>query len=119
MNHDGYLPEFVAITEGKASDVEMGRTLVFPSEGIVVADRGYKDYDWYNQLIEKGIFFVTRIKVNAQYRVINRHPVLKSKGLTSDQAIRLTNIQAAKKYPNQLRRIGYRDIDIGKLHFSD
>ena len=114
LNHDGYLPEFVTITEGKTSDIEMGRTLAFPSGSIIVVDRGYNDYDWYNQLAEKGIFFVTRLKANAQYRVINRQPVLKNKGLTSDQTIRLTSIQAAKKCPNQLRRIGYRDIDTGK-----
>ncbi len=29
LNHDGYLPEFVTITEGKTRDVEMGRALVF------------------------------------------------------------------------------------------
>lgn len=114
LNHDGYLPEFVTITEGKTSDVEMGRTLAFPSGSIVVVDRGYNDYDWYNQLTEKGIFFVTRLKANAQYRVINRQPVLKNKGLTSDQTIRLTSIQAAKKCPGQLRRVGYRDITTGK-----
>ena len=114
LNHDGYLPEFVALTEGKASDVEMGRTLAFPSGSIVVVDRGYNDYDWYNQLTKKGIFFVTRLKANAQYRVINHQPVLKNKGLTSDQTIRLTSIQAAKKCPSQLRRVGYRDIDTGK-----
>ena len=114
LNHDGYLPEFVTITEGKTSDVEMGRTLAFPSGSIVVVDRGYNDYDWYNQLTEKGIFFVTRLKANAQYRVINRQPVLKNKGMTSDQTIRLTSIQAAKKCPSRLRRVGYRDIDTGK-----
>ncbi|MBA3756422.1 MAG: IS4 family transposase [Nitrosomonas sp.] len=92
----------------------MGRTLAFPSGSIVVVDRGYNDYDWYNQLTEKGIFFVTRLKTNAQYRVINRRPVLKNKGLTSDQTIRLTSIQAAKKCPSQLRRVGYRNIDTGK-----
>ena len=114
LNHDGYLPEFVTITEGKTSDVEMGRTLAFPSGSIVVVDRGYNDYDWYNQLTEKGVFFVTRLKANAQYRVINRQSVLKNKGFTSDQTIKLTSIQAAKKCPSQLRRVGYRDIDTGK-----
>ena len=54
-SRDGYLPEFVIITEGKASDVEMGRTLAFSSGSIVVFDRGYNDYEWYNQLTEKGI----------------------------------------------------------------
>ena len=114
LNHDGYLPEFATITEGKTSDVEVGRTLEFPKGSIVAIDRGYNDYGWYNRLTEKGIFFVTRLKTNAKFQVVSRRPVLADKGLTSDQTIKLTGIQTAKKCPIQLRRIGYRDPDTGK-----
>ena len=38
LNHDGYLPEFVSITDGKTSDVEMGRALQFPQGSIVAID---------------------------------------------------------------------------------
>jgi len=114
LNHSGYLPEFVTITEGKASDIEIGRMLSFPAGSIVAIDRGYTDYQWYKQLNNKGIFFVTRLKSNASYKVVKRHPVLKNKGLTNDQTIILTGIGAAKDCPIQLRRIGYRDQDTGK-----
>ena len=30
LNHEGYLPEFVTVTEGKTNDVTIGRTLKFP-----------------------------------------------------------------------------------------
>ena len=113
FNHSGYLPEFVTITEGKTSDIEIGRMLSFPAGSIVAIDRGYTDYQWYNQLNNKGIFFVTRLKSNASQKVIKRHPVLKNKGLTSDQTIILTGIGAAKDCPIQLRRIGYRDQKTG------
>ena len=116
FNHSGYLPEFVTITEGKTSDIEIGRMLSFPAGSIVAIGRGYTDYQWYNQLNNKGIFFVTRLKSNASHKVIKRHPVLKNKGLTSDQTIILTGIGAAKDYPIQLRRIGYRDQQTGKQY---
>lgn len=116
FNHSGYLPEFVTITEGKTSDIEIGRMLSFPAGSIVAIDRGYTDYQWYNQLNNKGIFFVTRLKSNASYKVVKRHPVLKNKGLTSDQTIILTGIGAAKDCPIQLRRIGYRDQQTGKQY---
>ena len=116
FNHSGYLPEFVTITEGKTSDIEIGRMLSFPAGSIVAIDRGYTDYQWYNQLNNKGIFFVTRLKSNASYKVIKRHPVLNNKGLTSDQTIILTGIGAAKDCPIQLRRIGYRDQQAGKQY---
>jgi hypothetical protein len=114
LNHDGYLPEFVTVTDGKDHDVTVGRTLQFPKGSIVAVDRGYNDYGWYNQLTENGIFFVTRLKSNAKTRTVERRPVLASKGLTSDHTIEFTGVQTAKKCPVQLRRIGYRDPETGK-----
>ena len=114
LNHEGYLPEFVTITEGKDHDVTVGRTLAFPKGSIVVIDKAYNDYAWYNQLTGKGIFFVTRLKSNAKYRVISRKSVNKEKGLTCDQTIEFTGARTAKKCPVQLRRIGYRDSVTGK-----
>lgn len=114
LNHNGYLPEFVTVTEGKDHDVTVGRTLKFPKGSIIAADKGYNDYRWYNQLTIKGIFFVTRLKSNAKYRIIKRNTVLKNKGITSDQTIEFTGAQTAKKCPPQLRHIGYKDTISGK-----
>lgn len=114
LNHAGYLPEFVTITDGKTSDIEAGRALAFPKGSMVAIDRGYNDYAWYNQLTEKRIFFVTRLKSNAKTRIVSRRTVLSGKGLTSDQTIKFTGAQTAKKCPTQLRRIGFRDPETGK-----
>jgi len=116
LNHAGYLPEFVTVTEGKQHDVTVGRTLEFPKGSIVAVDKGYNDYGWYKQLTEKGIFFVTRLKTNAKYRTVCRRPVLKNKGLICDQTIQFTGLQTAKKCPVQLRRIAYRDAETGKRY---
>ena len=114
LNHSGYLPEFVTVTEGKTHDVTVGKMMCFPKGSIVVIDKAYNDYEWYNQLTNKGIFFVTRLKTNAKYRVVKRQPVLKNKGITSDQVIEFTGVQTSKKCPTQLRRIGYVDRETGK-----
>jgi putative transposase len=114
LNHAGYLPEFVTLTEGNKHDVTIGRILNFPKGSIVAIDKAYNDYTWYNHLTGNGIYFVTRLKSNAKYRVIDRREVLQNKGLTSDQTIEFTGLQTAKKCPVQLRRIGYRDPDTGK-----
>jgi putative transposase len=116
LNHAGYLPEFVTVTDGKKHDVTVGRTLEFPKGSMVAVDKGYNDYTWYKQLTDKGIFFVTRLKTNAKYRTVCRRPVLKSKGLICDQTIEFTGVQTAKKCPVQLRRIGYRDAQTGKRY---
>ena len=116
LNHAGHLPEFVTVTEGKTHDVTVGRTLEFPKGSIVVVDKGYNDYAWYNQLTDKGIFFVTRLKTNAKYRTICRRSVSKSNWLTCDQTIEFTGAQTAKKCSVPLRRIVYRDAETGKRY---
>jgi len=65
MNHKGNLPEFVTITDGKKHDVSVGKKLDFPKGSIIAMDRGYTDYEWFKQLSEKDIYFVTRWKSNA------------------------------------------------------
>lgn len=115
LDHDGFLPAFVTVTDGKSHDVTVGRTLDLPTDSIVVMDRAYIDYSWFNSLNNKGIFFVTRQKRNARYRVTERRPVLKNKGLTSDQTIVITGIKA-ENCPIPLRRIGYRDPESGKQY---
>mgnify|MGYP001819343836 FL=1 len=113
LDHDGYLPSFVQITEGRVHEVNLARKLDLPGGSIVVFDRGYTDYAWYNHLNRKGIYFVTRLKKNACYTVIKRRPVSRASGITSDQTFSLTGTKA-DQCPILLRRIGYRDPDTGK-----
>ncbi len=110
LNHAGYLPEFVSITEGSTHEGNIGKLLKFPRGSIVAMDKGYNDYSWYIQLTDKGIFFVTRLKTNTRYRVVSRRTILKNKGITSDQTIEFTGAQTSRKCPDQLLRIGYKVV---------
>gem|GEM_PF-4227125 len=90
LDHEGCLPAFVSITEGKTADIKAGRDLSFPKGRIVACDRGYTDYRWYNQLTDKGIFFVSRLKSNARYAVLKRRNVLRKQGLTCFSQLRIS-----------------------------
>jgi putative transposase len=114
LNQAGYLPEFNCITDGKTTDIEVARSLQFNKGSMVAVDRAYTDYSWYNTLNDNGIYFVSRQKSNARYRVIERHSVNKKQGFTSDQRIELTGFYAQQSYPKALRRVGYRDPQTGK-----
>ena len=116
LDHGGYIPQFAAITEGKVTDIEIGRTLQFSPGSIVVFDKGYTDYKWFKALNNKGVFFVTRLRTNAIWRVTERRQVNKSTGLTCDQTIILTSIKAQKIGMPKLRRIGYRDPETGQYY---
>lgn len=117
LDHAGYLPAFATVTEGKTSDIEVGRMLDFPRGSIVVFDKGYTDYKWFKHLTDRGIFFVTRIRKNAIWRVEARHPVDRRTGVTSDQLITLTGVKSQKLGMPLLRRIGYRDAETG-IHYE-
>jgi hypothetical protein len=79
-------------------EVNFARTLKLPKGSIFVFvfvfDCGYTGYAWYNHLVENKVYLVIRQKKNACYTMIERHPVPKKFGITSDQAIRMTGIKA-------------------------
>lgn len=113
LDHSGYLPAFVAITDGKTHETKVARSLRLPKGSIVAGDRAYTDYRWFANLHQNGIFFVTRQKSNAVYRVLERRNVNRKQGLTSDQTIQLTGTKG-RQCPHPLRRIGYRDPESGR-----
>lgn len=114
LDHAGGIPAFAAVSDGKRHEVKVGQVFDFPPGSIVVMDKGYTDYGWYKRLTDKGIYFVTRQRKNADYRVVARRGVDRRRGLTSDQLIEVRG----KKYRDlglgRLRRIGYRDSETGK-----
>ena len=113
LDHSGYLPAFVAITDGKTHETKVATSLSLPKGSIVVEDKAYNDYQWFADLTQTGIFFITRQKRNAIYRVTERRNVNKKQGLCSDQTIRLNSIKG-QQCPHPLRRIGYRDPETKK-----
>ena len=65
LDHDGYLPWFAVVTEGKISEIKVARTLRFAPGTILAVDRGYIDYEWFRELTQEEVYFVTRMKENA------------------------------------------------------
>jgi len=113
LDHSGYLPAFVAFTDGKIHETKVAKSINLEKGSIIAEDRAYTDYKWFAKLQEKGIFFVTRQKTNAVYRVVERRIVNKKQGLCSDQTILLSGIKG-QQCPYPLRRIGYRDPETKK-----
>jgi hypothetical protein len=113
LDHDGYLPAFMKISDGKKHEITVAKSLTLPKGSIIAMDRAYIDFKWFASLMNTGVYFVTRQKRNATYRTIARKRVNKKQGLTSDQTIMITGTKAAQ-CPHPLRRIGYRDPATGK-----
>jgi len=114
FDHDGFIPAFVTVTHGKCGDQSGARLLAFPKGSVVVFDRGYMDYKWHKHLTDNGIYWVTRIRTGAKFRVLARRNVDKSAGITSDQIIEYTSDRSRKNNLCPVRRVGYRDPETGK-----
>lgn len=116
LNHANLVPEFVALSDGNENDMVQGRQFDFPKGSIVAFDKGYVDYEWFNSLNNRGVFFVTRLRAKAVYRVEERRTVNKVNGIMSDQIIQLNSAHALKRGAPKLRRIGFRDPENGRFY---
>jgi len=114
LDHDGLIPAFVAVTDGKTGDQTQAKKMNFLTGSVVVFDKGYADYTWHNQLTTKGIFWVARIRGNAKYRVLERRAVNKAQGITSDQIIAYTADRSRKNNLRPVRRVGFYDAQTDK-----
>jgi IS4 transposase len=104
------------ISTGKVHDVTVAKTLKFQPDTIVVDDRGYNDYELFGRWTASGVYFVTRLKDNALYRVVRNLSIPESKQvcIKQDQLIRLTGVNAEKVCPNKLRLVSFYDEEQGQ-----
>lgn len=105
LDHQGYLPCWAYISDGKTGDVTGARLLSLPSGAIVVMDRGYNDFRLFASWCEGGVYFVTRMKEATVYTVEETHEAAKGGYVLSDETIRLTGVGAEDKCPHLLRRV--------------
>ncbi len=113
LDHDGYLPSFCVITDGKVGDVTVAKRLKYAAETIVVDDRGYNDYELFGRWTDEGVYFVTRLKDNAVYRVVKNLavPDVKKSSILKDQVIRFTGQGAKSKCPHEMRLVTFYDAE--------
>jgi len=111
LDHDGYLPSFAVLTDGKCHEVKVAYLLKFDAGTIVVDDRGYNDYHLFAKWTSEGVFFVTRQKGNATYTVMEERAIPKNRLVIKDEIILFTGIGAAEKCPYLMRRIEYYNAE--------
>jgi Domain of unknown function (DUF4372)/Transposase DDE domain len=95
LNHDGYLPSYVLISDGKCSDIAAARTMKWAKDTIVVFDRGYVDYEWWQSLATEGVFFVTRRKKDVPLQVIEQRTPPQNRNVVSDEIVVLRSSKLA------------------------
>jgi hypothetical protein len=105
LDHEGYLPCWAWVTEGKTHEINAARNLHFKPGTIVAMDMAYNDYRLFATWTQDEVLFVSRMKDNAVYRVVKRHRKSERGTILRDETIRLTGVRAKDTCPFPLRRI--------------
>ena len=110
----GNIPSFISITDGKVHDVNILDDLMVEPGSIYIMDRGYLDFKRLYEMTQARAYYVIRAKRNFKFQAILSRKVDKTVGLRCEQTIRLTGVNTKEKYPDNLRRIKYYDIETGR-----
>ncbi|SCC94508.1 transposase [Thiomonas sp. X19] len=110
----GAIPAFIHISDGKLHDVNVLDMLSLEAGAFYVMDRGYVDFARLYTLHQAGAFFVTRAKSPMDVRRVYSATVDRATSVICDQRVMLNGYYSAKKYPEHLRRIRFKDAESGK-----
>ncbi|MFH1061597.1 MAG: IS4 family transposase [Candidatus Omnitrophota bacterium] len=105
----GNIPSFIRITPAKISDVTILDHLIPEPGSFYILDRGYLDFARMFALHQASAFFVVRSRAKTKYHRIYSQPVDKTTGLRSDQIVHIGTQEAAKRYPEKIRKIYFYD----------
>jgi len=111
LDHDGYLPSYAYISNGRKHDATYAKRFPLAPGSIVTMDRGYNDYKLLAYWTAQRIFFVTRLKENADYDVVSMRQVPQKGNITADETIRFRSHYAQKNCPHHLRRVAVWDSE--------
>jgi hypothetical protein len=115
LDHADYMPDFLSISEASQHDVKFARVLQLNPGSFVVADKAYTDYALFAKWTDQGVFFVTRLKDNADYKVVRRLVPPQNRNIRRDQIIRFCGVAASRSCPYELRRVEFWDEENEKL----
>ncbi len=87
----------------------------FPRVQILAIDRGYTDYALFAHWTDTGVYFVTRQKDNAKYRVVEKRIVPQNRTILKDEIILFTGYYAKQHCPGLIRRIEVDDRDNNRV----
>ena len=110
----GAIPAFIHISDGKLHDVNVLDMLALEAGAFYVMDRGYVDFARLYTMHQAGAFFVTRAKSPMDARRVYSAATDRNSGVISDQQVMLNGHYSAKKYPEHLRRVRFKDPETGK-----
>lgn len=115
LDHDGYLPCFALVTEGKMHDINVAKTLRFEPGTVLVEDRGYNDFGLFARWTDQGVYFVTRMRHNTRYEVVQSRSAGPQPEVLADELIRLSGTFGQRNCAHLLRRIEFYSVETDQV----
>lgn len=109
LNIEGWIPEFISITDGKRQDVNLLDAITYASGCFYLVDKAYVDFRRLYKIELQKAFFVTRAKDNMAYVVKEQMKINGQDGIRTDELVELKWHHGKRKYPIFFRRIEYTD----------
>lgn len=110
-------PVYFAVTPANVNDITAAKAMAIEAGATYVFDLGYYDYGWWAQIDEVGGRFVTRLKKNTPFRVVQEDRVPRRSNIISDR-IGYLPARLARSRKNPLQ-VPVRElvviIDTGKM----
>ena len=97
LNDDGLIPTFCDMTTGKKHEINHAKEHDFKPGTMLVFDRGYTDYNWWDSLDKSGVYYVTRMKSSAVFELIERRPGPRPKKIQDDWKVRLKGSETLQR----------------------
>ena len=110
LDHQGKIPCFIVVSNAREHDVKGIKEVPYSPGDVLVFDRGYTDYRYFEEICGKKAWFVTRLKKNAVFKRGKKREVKEGGDIISDYEITIPSL--SKEIP--LRKIIVRDPDTKK-----
>ena len=107
------VPVEATVTEGNGSETAQLRAALQAGR-LYVIDRGYAEYQLFQDIIDRGSSFIGRIRDNAVWTVVEERPVspaAQAAGVRSDRVVRLGGDKSGAVFKQALRVL---EVDTGK-----
>jgi Transposase DDE domain len=108
------VPVEATLTEGNGSETAQLRATLEAGR-LYVIDRGYADYQLFQDVIDRGSSFIGRIRDNAVWTVVEERPLISAEawaaGVRSDRVVRLGCAKSGAVFKQVLRVL---EVETGK-----
>jgi hypothetical protein len=117
LKSDQDVPTMIRFSPSAQGDSRFLKEVKLPAGSIIVFDRGYNHYPTLNRFTEQGSSWVTRLRKDAVFKIVEKRDVSEPqqyKGILRDREIILGHDHNKKSTKVRARLINYKDPQTGK-----